>query len=246
MNESIWRSCVVGILIGTPFTAPAWAQTGCDEVPESRRAQCERVMDCMTIDDADVRRACIAAAQRAVKVPTQTPLVEEQQAQPQPAADPVVVEEQSQRTPVERPQTPTVQAERLQPRERPQLEEQTVGTRRQTQATTPTAAQPQTVPLREPPESFSGEVTRIHQSILDRQVIALDNAYLFVSDQAAQGRFKVGQTIEASKATSRIRAGRTWRLVGPARRPVDAFRIRCERDDIGSDDRRRCERMLDR
>ena len=126
----------------------------------------------------------------------------------------------------------------------PTLEEQTVGTRRTASQPTRDAAQPE--PLRAPPDSFTGEVTRIHQSVLDRQVIALDNRYVFFSDQAAQARLKVGQSVEAVKARSRIRAGRTWRLTGPSRRPIDAFRSRCERDDIGSDDRRRCDRMLER
>ena len=130
------------------------------------------------------------------------------------------------------------------PKEPPTLEEQTVVTRRP--ARQPDAVQPQDEPLRAPPDRFMGEVTRIHQSVLDRQVIALDNSYVFVSDQAAQARLKVGQTVEAVKARSRIGSGRAWRLTGPSRRPIDAFRARCERDDIGSDDRRRCERMLDR
>ena len=91
-----------------------------------------------------------------------------------------------------------------------------------------------------------GEVTAIHQSVLDRQVIAIDNRYLFVSEYGKQAGLDEGDAVEATRASSRFRKGRTWRLVGPARRPVDAFRIRCEHDDIAVDDRKRCASMLDR
>ena len=198
-------------------------------------------MDCMTIEDADVRRACINAAQRedVRESPPTRPTVQAERAQQAveqvaPEARPVVQDR------VVRPE----QAE--QPTKAPKLEEQTVVTRRAPRERNPVTVQPEYEPLRAPPDRFTGEVTRIHQSVLDRQVIALDNSYVFVSDQAAQARLKVGQTVEAVKARSRIRSGRSWRLTGPSRRPVDAFRARCERDDIGSDDRRRCERMLDR
>ena len=203
-------------------------------------------MDCMAIDDADIRRACLGAVRREAEAETET-LKRTEASAPETRA---AIRDRPTATRDPRPAPP--QAERRQPSPPParpeapvQMEEQTVGTRTPA-APPPAAPEPAEAPLRAPPESFTGVVTRIHQSILDRQVIALDDAYLFVSDQAAQGRFKVGQAVEAKRAVSRIRASRTWRLVGPARRPVDAFRVRCELDDIGSDDRRRCESMLDR
>ena len=236
------RLRALGFLIAASASMTAWAQTGCEEVPEARRAQCEKVMDCMTIEDADVRRACINAAQREA---VQESPPSQQTVQPERVQQGVerVSPEEREAPPVvqERTVRPTQPAESTAP---PTLEEQTVGTRRPASQPTRDTAQPE--PLRAPPDSFTGEVTRIHQSVLDRQVIALDNRYVFFSDQAAQARLKVGQSVEAVKARSRIRAGRTWRLTGPSRRPIDAFRSRCERDDIGSDDRRRCDRMLER
>lgn len=234
------------VLITASASMTAWAQTGCEDVPEARRAQCEKVVDCMAIEDAEVRRACINAAQReAVQESPPSPQTVQPERVRQPAervspepsagereASPVVRERTVRPTQAEEPEAP------------PTLEEQTVGTRRTASQPGPGAAQAE--PLRAPPDSFTGEVTRIHQSVLDRQVIALDNRYVFFSDQAAQARLKVGQSVEVVKARSRIRAGRTWRLTGPSRRPIDAFRARCERDDIGSDDRRRCDRMLER
>ena len=58
------RLRALAVLVTAFAGMTAWAQMGCEEVPEARRAQCEKVMDCMTIEDADVRRACINAAQR--------------------------------------------------------------------------------------------------------------------------------------------------------------------------------------
>ena len=259
----------LGILVAASASVPVWAQTGCEEVPEARRAQCEKVMDCMTIEDADVRRACINAAQReaATESPRSRPTVQPERVQQgvervppeEPSAgeregpaprmeEPSAGEREGPASPMKEPlvvQERTVRpTQAAEAEEAPTLEEQTVVTRRP--ARQPDAVQPQDEPLRAPPERFTGEVTRIHQSVLDRQVIALDNSYVFVSDQAAQARLKVGQTVEAVKARSRIGSGRAWRLTGPSRRPIDAFRARCERDDIASDDRRRCDRMLDR
>ena len=240
----------LGILVAASASVPVWAQTGCEDVPEARRAQCEKVMDCMTIEDADVRRACINAAQReaATESPRSRPTVQPERVQQGveqvPPEEPSAGEREGRAPRMEEPSAGEREGQAAEPKEPPTLEEQTVVTRRP--ARQPDAVQPQDEPLRAPPDRFMGEVTRIHQSVLDRQVIALDNSYVFVSDQAAQARLKVGQTVEAVKARSRIGSGRAWRLTGPSRRPIDAFRARCERDDIGSDDRRRCERMLDR
>ena len=240
----------LGILVAASASVPVWAQTGCEDVPEARRAQCEKVMDCMTIEDADVRRACINAAQReaATESPRSRPTVQPERVQQGveqvPPEEPSAGEREGPAPRMQEPSAGEREGQAAEPKEPPTLEEQTVVTRRP--ARQPDAVQPQDEPLRAPPDRFMGEVTRIHQSVLDRQVIALDNSYVFVSDQAAQARLKVGQTVEAVKARSRIGSGRAWRLTGPSRRPIDAFRARCERDDIGSDDRRRCERMLDR
>ena len=224
----------VGFLLGALVGVPAWGQTGCEEVPEASRAQCEKVLDCMAIENAVVRRVCIAAAQGEAEdedAPRDEPAIgqkqEPEQGQPAPAPQP---------PPREQPER---EAE-------PVLQEQTIGSRRPAPTERTQSDQPADLPLAEPPESFTGEITRVHQSVLERQVIALDNRYVFVSDQAAQARLKRGQMVEAKKARSRFREGRTWRLVGPSRRPIDAFRVRCELDDLGKDDRRRCERMLDR
>lgn len=204
----------VGFLLAVLIGFPAWSQTGCEEVPEPRRAQCEKVMDCMAIEDADVRRACIEGAQ---KLPQQPGQIEE----PIP--------------PEPRQETGATT-----------LEQQTVVIQRETSAPSREWPQAEDSPLRKPAESFTAQVTRVHQSILDRQVIALDNSFVFVSDLASPARLKAGQTVEVKKASSRLVSSRTWRITGPNRHRIEAVRIRCESDAIGGDDRRRCARMLDR
>ena len=213
-RRSLYQCRVVGFLLGVLIGFPAWSQTGCEEVPEPRRAQCERVVDCMAIEDADVRRACIDAAQ---KLPQQPAQIEE----PIP--------------PEPRQETGATT-----------LEQQTVVIQRETSAPSRDAPQAEHSRLREPAKSFTAQVTWVHQSILDRQVIALDNSYVFVSDLASPARLKAGQTVEVKKTTSRIVSSRTWWITGPNRHRIEAIRIRCESDTIGGDDRRRCSRMLDR
>lgn len=199
--------CRVAVLLCSLIVACLAAsgeETGCEQVPESRRAQCLKVMTCMVVEDHDVRRACIEAAQRQSEQPEQA----EQQA---PSRQPIA------------------------------------GERRQTSR--PTRDQPATqdVQWRQPPNEFSAEVSRIYQSILDRQLIALDSAYLFESDRAAQARLKVGERVEVVKVSSRFRySGRRWQITGPSRTPIAAYRIRCERETIRADDRRKCAQMLDR
>ncbi|MYD85545.1 MAG: hypothetical protein F4Y14_04810 [Acidobacteria bacterium] len=149
-------------------------------------------MDCMTIEDADVRRACINAAQREEAQESALETVQPERVQ-QPVREvseaPPAVEERAVR------REPAAESKRP-----PTLEEQTGVTRRPARPTAPGAGEPEVEPLREPPDRFTGEVTRIHQSVLDRQVIAVDNSYVFVRDQAAQARLKVGQSVEAEKA----------------------------------------------
>ena len=217
---------VVGFLLGVLIGFPAWSQTGCEEVPEPRRAQCEKVMDCMAIEAADVRRACIDAAQK----PPQ---------QPARILQPTRIEQPPQ---TEEP----IRSEPRQEAAATTLEQQTVVIPRETSAQSRDAPQAEDSRLRKPAQSFTAQVTRVHQSILDRQVIALDNSFVFVSDLASPARLKAGQTVEVNKASSRRASSRTWRITGPNRHRIEAVRVRCESDAIGGDDRRRCAQMLDR
>ena len=235
------RRCrAVLLLAGLAFAG--WAahgqETACDQVHESRRAQCLKVMACMMVDDDEIRRACIDAAQRppAQQQPEQT--TREQAVQEATALERSRQARQEQpageaAAPVQKPEEPVLQEQQVEPviweeDRRPRAD-----------ATPPP-------PSREPASEFSGTVSRIYQSILDRQLIAIDGAYLFESDRAAHARLEVGERVEVEKASSRFWTGRKWRITGPSRTPIVAFRVRCESEDIRADDRRKCGRMLDR
>lgn len=203
-------SLLLAAAIANPTLAEASSENRCDALPEPRRAHCEKVLDCMAIDDADVRRVCLEEARR-----------------------------QSERLPAQ----PTQQGT---PGEPPTLVEETLGTPPPRSHPQQQPLSPPVTPLAPPPDHFRAEVTGIHQSILDRQIIALDNRYVFEGEHARRARLKQGHEVEVRRMKSRFGSGRSWRITGPSRSPVEVLRIRCERDDIGSDDRRRCERMLDR
>ena len=198
-------------------------------------------MICMVIEDDDVRRACIDAAQRQSSPPAQTDQEPLQQAQPvqQPQQEPI-----QQAQPVQQPEQ-----EQTQPVAPPQptITERLIGGESR-QANRASRAEPLAQdPLPpEPPAEFSGNVSRIYQSILDRQLIALDATYLFESDRASHARLEVGERVEVTKVSSRFRSGRTWRITGPSRTSITAYRIHCERENLRADDRRKCARMLDR
>ena len=241
-----WASLRQGLLVaGLTFAAiNAWSTEECASVPQDRRAQCEKVMDCLAIDDTAVRRACIAAAQRDSAVDTNEgprPLTVDDLLPPPTRASratnrvaaPVVPQR-------DRPAEPA--------REETQRRASPVARMPRTQPDRPVddaEPMPSLAGLSAPQPNFSGKVTGIFDSILDRQLVAIDGAYLFESDDAGKSRLKVGQTVELTKSRSRILSGRSWRLVGPSTRPFQAFRIRCELDDIKRDDRRKCEQMLD-
>ena len=203
----------------------ASGETACDQVPEARRAQCLKVMSCMAVEDDDVRRACIDSAQRQ---PEERP--QEQEVQPQ--------EEQKPRQlpPEKEPKHERAPEAQRQP---PQLEE-TVERQQRQRRQEPASRQA-------PPDEFSGTVSRVYQSILDRQLIAVDAKYLFASDRAAHARLAEGEHVEVEKVSSRFfGTGSRWRIIGSSRTSIVAFRIRCEIQGIRSDDRRKCVQMLDR
>ena len=224
-------------LAGLSFAG--WAahgeETACDQVHESRRAQCLKVMACMMVDDDEIRRACIDAAQRQPPEPPPEQTTREQAVQEATALE--RSRQASQAQPA-REEAPPVQ-----PKEHVLQEQQVEPVIWEEDRRPRTEAAPP--PPREPASEFSGTVSRIYQSILDRQLIAIDGAYLFESDRAALARLEVGERVEVAKASSRFWTGRKWRITGPSRTPIVAFRVRCESDEIRADDRRKCSRMLD-
>lgn len=217
LRRLLWVPGLIALISILPATAET---SGCEHLSGVQKTQCERVLDCMSINDREVRQACVAAVERStLKTPAERDEPVTQEAAPLPA-----------RTDSPRP-APSRTAPRQETRESlearvEELEEQLAGSE-----------------SAEPPERFSGKITAIFSSVLDRKLLTVDDQYLFESDQASEGRFKVGQTVQMKKSPSLL-GSRKWLLTGPVGRSVDALRIRCERDDLGRSDRTRCDSML--
>ena len=175
----------------------------CEELNGAQQMQCEGVMDCMAITDRDVRRACIAAVQRATPSGLQSMPT---------SANSTLPSGQSEMT-VEVPESQTEAEE----------------------GPYPSA----------PPMAFIGEITEIYESVMNRRLLTINNQYLFESESAKRGRFKLGQNIELKRSSS-LMGSRSWVLTGPVGSAVKALRIRCEHPDLGRNDRRRCAGMLNR
>lgn len=213
-----------GVLFLAMAATGAHADTSdCDGMSRTQQTQCERVMDCMALEDRDVRRACISAVQRAGGQTRNES--EDRAASPLEAARSVVVN--SPRRAGKR-DVQTVE-ERLDA-----LEEQLA----EPGGTADTGTYPPP-----PPPEFTGELTDIYGSVMGRRLLTIDNQYLFESERAKRGRFKVGQTVQARQSRSMM-GKRAWVLTGPVGGSVQALRIRCEHEDLGRDDRRRCAGML--
>ena len=229
------RGCRVAWFIGGLILGCAAAsgeEAGCDQVPESRRAQCLKVLSCLRVDDEQVRRACIDAAQQSEAEPASDS--EDQPARDEPPIheDPPILHEQQVA-----PAKPEVRHEVSVREDAPGRDE----------PKPPDAPRAQSASSPEPPDEWSGTVSRIYQSILDRQLIAVDGKYLFESDSAAHARLEAGERVEVAKVSSRFfRGSRRWRITGESRTQIRAFRIHCESEDIRADDRRKCAQMLAR
>ena len=237
-----------GVVLALAGAAAHGEETGCDQVPEARRAQCLKVLSCLRVDDEEVRRACIDAAQEpapdAALDSQNEPARDEPLARDEP---PVRDKSRSEEAPilrereVEPPQREASRPAENETRTAPTA--QVRETQEEARGTAPvrSAAQP------EPPDEWSGTISRIYQSILDRQLIAVDGKYLFESDRAAHARLEAGEQVAVAKVSSRFfRGSRRWRITGPSRTQIIAFRIHCESEDIRADDRRKCAQMLDR
>ena len=229
------RGCRVAWFIGGLILGCATAngeEAGCDQVPESRRAQCLKVLSCLRVDDEQVRRACIDAAQQPEAEPA--PRSEDEPARDEPPIheDPPILHEQQVA-----PAKPEVRHEAPVREDAPGRDE----------SKPRDASRAQSAPSPEPPDEWNGTVSRIYQSILDRQLIAVDGKYLFESDSAAHARLEAGERVEVAKVSSRFfRGSRRWRITGESRTQIRAFRIHCESEDIRADDRRKCAQMLAR
>lgn len=201
--------------IGCLLAANAGGQPeSCDEgaATEAERQTCRLIRACAAIDDAERRQECfraVVAGEGDAAVADESDSLASEPA-PSPAPTPQVTVEGK------------VTAQVTEEREAPQV----------------VTAEPKVYEVLTIPENFTGTVTAIHDSGRNRRLIALDAKLLFESDQAGEGRLRIGDEARVVKTSAFF--GERYRITGPSRRPFPAGRIRCERTDLNQANRRRC------
>lgn len=229
----------------------------CDSLPESRRALCVMVQACTTLADEERRLECLRVAAES--------LVGAEDLAVKPESDggaPTVVAEAEQAEQAEGATSEaTASAGPEQPATAavPAVEASDAGGGSATAAEGEAPTQPSRTrrALRElfsapppapdapvVPKRFAAEVTAHRDLVRDRQLLVLDGLLLFEGDRAASSRISVGDLVQVVKSSSM--RGRRYQITGPSKRRFDALRIRCEERDLNADNRRKCERMLDR
>ena len=197
----------------------------CETIPESRQGLCRELVACLTIDGDNRRDRCIDAAQRRpAPSPEPTPVQEPARATPPPGSEAAL------------PKLITVTPAAPAPAPEPATEPPVI--RAPAQRAPPPSPRQVENRAANPPDRFTAEVSAIRESILDRRIVALDQRYVFESARAGEARLNVGDRVEVTKAGGLV--GRKWRIVGPNKRPFTATRIRCERDELGSANLRKC------
>ncbi|MYE23453.1 MAG: hypothetical protein F4Y01_05865 [Gammaproteobacteria bacterium] len=226
-------------------------------MPDAERAVCELQARCVGIEDAERRQECLVAAEtlrrtlgapkasepnaaRAVEVPEAVSEAEAEaeprrgiwgrvtgllkRDRPQPAAVPEPLPAQITDQAAEPVSEPTIEPE-------PTLSE--VAISRTTVDRT----------VLEIPSHFVGEVTAHRKLVRDRQLIAVDDRVLFEGDVWRESKIREGNRVEVQKVSSLF--GERYRIIGPSKRAVTANRIRCERVELNTDDRRKCSLLPD-
>ena len=236
--------------------ASAWGDD-CSSVPEAERAVCELQARCIGISDADRRQECLAAAETlrqtlgaealetetigAVEAPVAVPELEEQ-AEPKRGIWGRVTGllKRDEPAPAAPEPAPTLDTPEPSPETAAAPEaDDPVPTMTEVRITKTTVDRT----VLEIPEHFVGEVTAHRKLVRDRQLIAVDDRVLFEGDVWRESKIREGNRVEVQKVSSLF--GERYRIIGPSKRAVTANRIRCERIELNTDDRRKCSLLPD-
>ena len=229
----------------------------CASVPESERAVCELQARCDALEDAERRQECVAAAET-LRQTLGAEALEAETTGAAPAAAPEPDEAEpsaggsarglpSQEKPgrgIWERVTGLLKREEPAPTGRapapPATTADTVDADDSAPAITEVAITRTTVDrtVLDIPERFFGEVTAHRKLVRDRQLIAVDDRVLFEGDVWRESKIRLGNRVEVQKVSSLF--GERYRIIGPSKRAVTANRIRCERVELNTDDRRKC------
>ena len=225
------------------------AESGCERLPTHRQAACQEVVRCLAISDAKKSQACL-------RVASEIPMTEVE-IQPTPPPSRVATPSYEEiEVPTEK-STPPKESDKSTPKQRSRFDifrrdrEENDEPRRwrifkrdakpEKPVTTATVERSVlTIPAR-----YTGEVSALRNLVRDRQLIALDDQLLFEAERAPGGKLKLGDRVKVIRISSFL--GNRFQLTGPNRRPVNSYRIQCERvqEELSPQTRSRC-LMLDR
>lgn len=217
----------------------AWGDE-CASVPEAERTVCELQARCVGIEDAERRQECLAAAETLRRTLAAPDALETETAR---AADAPEAEAEPRRGIWGRvtgllkrdrpaPEPPPAQtAEEAAVPDEPTISEVMIS-----QTTVDRT-------VLDIPERFFGEVTAQRKLVRDRQLIVVDDRVLFEGDVWRESKIRKGNRVEVQKVSSLF--GERYRILGPSKRAVTANRIRCERVELNTDDRRKCALLPD-
>jgi len=236
----------------------AWGDE-CASVPEAERSVCELQARCVGIEDAERRQECLAAAEtlrRTLRAPEtlETDTVRAVEA-PEAVSDADAEAEprrgiwgrvtgllkRDRPATVPEPLPAQITGQAAQPDE--SISETTIDPDEPTLSEVAITRTTVDRTVLEIPEHFSGEVTAQRKLVRDRQLIAVDGRVLFEGDVWRESKIRKGDRVEVQKVSSLF--GERYRIIGPSKRAVTANRIRCERVELNTDDRRKCSLLPD-
>lgn len=233
----------------------------CASVPEAERAVCELEARCSALVDEARRRECLRAAETLRQTLGEAPADTAPSAPAAPAAPELETEPVRPGVfgRITRGVTDLIRRERPESAEPPEPAEPASlpspapepdppASPEPAPAAAPVADEPivsrvisRTTVEREVlaiPEHFFGDVTAHRVLVRDRQLIAVNDQVLFEGDVARNSKIREGDRVEVRKVSSLF--GERYRIIGPSKRAVTANRIRCERIELNTDDRRKC------
>lgn len=234
LRAFFFRSGVAFASLAAAANEGAVTSESCDSLPQSQRALCLMVQACATLADVAQRQECYNAA--AARYAEADPRDAEQSSAPadRPAPAKVVETPQEREAATVRPEPPlTAEGTRRQATG----ERTGTLTRVRRLFADQSAARGPEIPRR-----FTAEVTAHRELVRDRQLLVLDDKLLFEGDNASSSAIRLGDEVKVVKASSF--RGRKYQITGPTRRSFEALRIRCERTDLGTDNRRKCDGMM--
>jgi len=93
------------------------------------------------------------------------------------------------------------------------------------------------------PKRFTAKVTYVRKLMYDRQLVVLDGNLLFETERASHSRLERGDSVNVVRTSAFL--GERYNIAGSSGGSVRASRLRCESAELGAENRRKCDSLLD-